>query len=189
MKYENVVERIRQNNYSRSELLKLRANAKAKVGSGDSDAQAVVDEIHATTPSDTHIIFMGFCPGADFDNRVDLEWKEKGICTFIYLESEHQLERFNNIWPGDLIVLKKRHEFGKSMRLYGHGRATGVKYDSNGNRYLEMDWSQQDRIIEVPLMGCNSTVDVRTIEQVENAMPQEFYDWLGEGARNGTPEI
>jgi len=27
-------------------------------------------------------------------------------------------------------------------------------------------------------MGCNSTVDIRTIEAVENEMPEEFYTWL-----------
>lgn len=180
MKYQDVIDRIRKNNYARSELLKLRTNAKSKDDSGDSDAHMVVKEIDATTPTDTHIVFMGFCPGADFDNRLDIEWKEKGICTFIYLESEHQLERFKNIWPGDLIVLKKRHQFGKSMRLYGHGRVTAAKYDADRNRYLDMNWSIQDRVIEVPLMGCNSTVDIRTIEQVESEMPQEFYEWLHE---------
>lgn len=184
MKYKNVIERIRQNKHSRSELLAIRINAQSKVDSGDSDAQTVVDEIDATVPLDTHVVFMGFCPDADFDNRLDLEWKEQGVCTFIHLDSEHQLKRFNGILPGDLIVLKKRHEFGKSMRLYGHGRATGVKFDSNGNRYIEMNWSQQDQVIEVPLMGCNSTIDIRTTEQVEDEMPQEFYSWLGEGAKN-----
>ena len=83
---------------------------------------------------------MGFCPGANFDNRLDIEWKEKGICTFIFLRSEQQLERFNDIWPGDLIVLKKRHQFGKTMLLYGHGRATGIKYDQdNTNGYSDYD--------------------------------------------------
>lgn len=147
--------------------------------SGDFEAKLVIDEIDAAAPLDTNIVFMGFCPSADFNNRMDTAWKEKGICTFVHLDSEHQLERFNNIWTGDLIVLKKRHEFGKSMRLYGHGRVAGVKYDLKGNRYLEMNWADQDQVIEVPLMGCNSTVDVRTIEQVYAEMPKYFYDWLG----------
>jgi hypothetical protein len=43
-----------------------------------------------------------------------------------------------------------------------------------------MNWSTQDQIIEVPLMGCNSTVDVRTIEQVEAEMPVDFFSWLNQ---------
>ena len=41
-----------------------------------------------------------------------------------------------------------------------------------------MGWSTQKEIIEVPLMACNSTVDIRTIEQVKDVMPDEFYQWL-----------
>jgi hypothetical protein len=46
-----------------------------------------------------------------------------------------------------------------------------------------MDWSQQQTVIEVPLMGCNSTVDIRTTEQVESQMPPEFFDCLGNAGR------
>jgi hypothetical protein len=52
---------------------------------------------------------------------------------------------------------------------------TGIKHDQENNRYLEMNWYPQEEVIEVPLMGCNSTVDVRTIEQVEAEMPAQFY--------------
>ena len=64
------------------------------------------------------------------------------------------------------------------MTLYGHGRVRLVVYDDNDRRYLQMDWSDQNEIIEAPLMGCNSTVDIRTIEAVEDAMPEEFWSWL-----------
>lgn len=180
MKHQKTIDKIRSGTYTRSELIKLRRNAENLRENGDKDAAAVVAEIDTASPTDKAIVFMGFCPGANFDNRLDIEWKEKGICTFIFLESQQQLERFNDIWPGDLIVLKKRHQFGKTMLLYGHGRATGVKYDSENNRYLEMDWSSQEEIIEVPLMGCNSTVDVRSIERVEAEMPAEFFSWLNQ---------
>jgi hypothetical protein len=180
MKYQDKIGKIRSGAYTRSQLIKMRRNAEALQEKGDADAAAVIAEIDTATPADKTIIFMGFCPGADFDNRLDLGWKEQGICTFIFLRSEQQVERFNEIWPGDLIVLKKRHKFGKTMLLYGHGRATGVKYDRDNNRYLEMDWSTQDQIIEVPLMACNSTVDVRTIERVEAEMPVEFFRWLSQ---------
>ncbi|MCL1043711.1 hypothetical protein L2712_18965 [Shewanella marisflavi] len=64
------------------------------------------------------------------------------------------------------------------MKLYGHGRVNGIAYDEDQVRYLKMGWSNQEEIIEVPLMGCNSTVDIKTIEAVEDEMPEEFYTWL-----------
>lgn len=178
MKYQTNIERIRSKTYSRAELTRMRTNVEGKWKQGDKDAKVVLDEIDRTEPMDDVIVFMGFCPGATMDNRLDIEWKKNGVCTFVFLDSQHQLERFNSIWPGDLIVLKKRHAFGKTMQLFGHGRVTGVQHDSEGNRYLLMNWSNQDEVIEVPLMGCNSTVDVRTIEQVEAEMPELFYAWL-----------
>jgi hypothetical protein len=183
MKHQKTIDKIRRGTYTRADLIKLRANAESILKNGDADAQSVIDEIDLASPTDKTMVFMGFCPDADFDNRLDIEWKEEGICTFIFLDSEQQLGRFNDIWPGDLIVLKKRHKFGKSMLLYGHGRVTGVKHDKNSNRYLEMNWSSQEEIIEVPLMGCNSTVDVRTVEQVEAEMPEQFYIWLNDGQK------
>ena len=39
-------------------------------------------------------------------------------------------------------------------------------------------WPMGSSEIEVPLMGCNSTVDVKSREVVENEMPEEFYSWL-----------
>ena len=179
MKYQKQIDKIRNGDYSRADLNRLRENVARRV-QHDADARAVLEEIDRATPSDRYIIFMGFCPGADFANRLDVEWREKKVCTFVFLESEQQSQRFNDIWPDDLIVLKKRQRFGETMQLYGHGRVTEVKYDPSGNRYLEMNWSPQEEIIEVPLMGCNSTVDVRTIERVEAEMPVEFFTWLGD---------
>ena len=76
------------------------------------------------------------------------------------------------------MILKKREQFGRTMKLYGHGRVRSVAYDEDEHKYLLMDWSDQNEVIEVPLMGCNSTVDIRTIEAVEDAMPEEFHTWL-----------
>lgn len=180
MKHQAAIDRIRANRYTRSDLKRMRTYAESKLRSGDQDAQAVLDAIDQAAPIDDYIVFMGFCPAADMSNRLDLEWKKTGTCTFSFLESERQLDRFNNIWAGDLIVLKKRQVIGKSMKLFGHGRVTGVKFDPQGKRYLLMDWAPQEQVIEVPLMGCNSTVDVKTAEQVAAEMPKQFYDWLKE---------
>ncbi|MEO5831345.1 MAG: hypothetical protein ABIQ36_12345 [Rhodanobacter sp.] len=182
MKHQKTIDNIARGIFSRSKLIKLRENALALVHRGDVDAASVIAAIDVATPTDKTIVFMGFCPGATLENRLDLDWKEKGICTFIFLQSEPQLDRFNHILAGDLVVLKKRQEFGKTMRLYGHGRVTGIKHDQDNERYLEMDWSSQDQQIEVPLMACNSTVDVRTIERVEADMPEEFFSWLNQPA-------
>lgn len=178
MNLQERLAKIRSRAYTRSELSQMRKNAEAMRQKGNPDAAAVLAAIDEAEPLDDFIVFMGFCPGASLENRLDVEWKQKGICTFIFLDSPSQLERFNSILPCDLIVLKKRHVFGKTMQLFGHGRVSGVRYDDEGHRYLLMNWSPQEEVIEVPLMGCNSTVDIRTIGQVEAEMPAPFYDWL-----------
>ena len=179
MKYAKALERIRSGAMTRMDLAALRENAIAKVAAGDRDAEDIVSAITQAKPADAYVLFMGFCPGGDFNDRQDIEWKAKGICRFDYVESTQQLERFNGVCVGDLVVLKKREQFGKTMELFGHGRAKSIAYDERKVRYLVMDWSDQSEVIEVPLMGCNSTVDVRTIEAVEGEMPDEFWGWLG----------
>lgn len=176
---EKTLEKIRQNSYSRAELTRIRANAEAKLKAGNQDAELIIGAINQAKPTDDFIVFMGFCLGGSLENRLDTEWKEKDICTFHYLESQHQLDDFNSILVGDLIVLKKRQQFGKTMQLHGHGRVTGVQYNAAGERYLQMSWSDQSDIIEVPLMGCNATVDIRTMDKVEAEMPEAFWSWLG----------
>lgn len=179
MKHAKVLEKVRAGGYSRADLAKLRENAETQLAKGDADVAEVISAIDGATPSDREIIFMGFCPAADFANRLDIEWKARGVCTFTFWESEHQRDRFEAIRPGDLIVLKKRQQFGKTMLVSGHGRVTGVRRDEQGHRYLLMDWAAQEAVLEVPLMGCNSTIDVKKIDAVETQMPEEFFAWLG----------
>jgi hypothetical protein len=178
MKHQKTLDRIREGKYSRAGLVNLRGNALRLLGGGDKDAQFVIDAIEQATPTDQYIVFMGFCPGAEFENRLDIGWKKDGICTFIFHDSEQQVERFASIHVGDLVVLKKRHKFGETMQLYGHGRVTGIRYDRENHRYLTMNWSDQANVIEVPLMGCNSTVDIRSVTAVAVEMPEFFYGWL-----------
>lgn len=180
MKFQKAIDNIKRGAYTRAELVKLRTNAANALEKGDCDAQLVIAEIDKSIPTDKTMVFMGFCPNAEIENRLDIEWKEKGVCTFSFLDSEHQLARYNDIWPGDLIILKKTQEFGKTMRLYGYGRVTGVRHDHERQRYLKVDWSDQSDMIEVPLMGCGSTVNVKTIKQVADEMPPEFYSWLSQ---------
>jgi len=181
MKYQKQIDIIKSGKMSRADLGKLKKNAKIKLDQGDMDARLVIDEINMAVPSDQYILFMGFCPDADVSNRLDAEWKEKGICRFDWVESEVQMERFYTICVGDLVVLKKRKKFGESMNLYGHGCVTSIAHDENNMRFLNVDWSPQEEVIEVPLMACNSTVDIKSIEVVEEAMPDSFWQWLSDG--------
>jgi hypothetical protein len=64
------------------------------------------------------------------------------------------------------------------MEVSGHGRVKSVAVYDNGQQYLKMDWSDQKEIIEVPLMACHSTVNVKAMDVVEDNMPQEFFEWL-----------
>ncbi|MDP8034192.1 hypothetical protein QJU43_08255 [Pasteurella atlantica] len=178
MKYDKKIERIKNTKMTRSELARLKVNAENIYKKGDLDAKYVIDVIDAITPTDTHILFMGFCPDANIHNRLDLEWKSKGICEFDFFKSQIQMEQFYSICKGDLVILKKREKLGETMKLYGHGRVTDIAYDEHNVRYLKMQWSSQEEIIEVPLMGCNSTVNIREIDVVEAQMPEEFYSWL-----------
>lgn len=178
MKYRKALDRVSSGTMKRNELTSLKQNAEELLAKGDLAAKDVLSAINFAKPSDTYILFMGFCPGADINERLDIEWKENGICRFDYLESEHQLDRFNTIYAGDLVVLKKREKFGKTMKLYGHGRVKSISYDDDLTRYFIMDWSDNSEIIEVPLMGCNSTVDKKSIDSVNREMPIEFFEWL-----------
>ncbi len=162
----------------------MRKNAVSKVAAGDKEAVAVLQVIDQAVPKDLYYVFMGFCPSGDIRNRQDVEWREKGICTFTHHDSTRQQERFDEILVGDLIILKKIHQFGATMRLFGHGRVVGFEHDERGHRFLRMDWSSQGRVIETPLLACNGTVDVRTDQQVARTMPDEFFAWLREAANS-----
>ena len=180
MKYDKLITKISAGEMSRSELHDLRINAMVKFKAGDDEAMEVITAIDVAKPSDTYILFMGFCPDADLNNRLDVEWKAKGICTFDFHESTTQVNRFDNVNKGDLVVLKKNLDLGKSMTLHGHGRVTGVAYDAMETRYLLMNWSSQTEVITVPAIAATSTVNIKLIESVEAAMPKEFFTWLGQ---------
>ncbi|MBN9433720.1 MAG: hypothetical protein J0I45_14905 [Bosea sp.] len=158
--------------------MRLRDNALARAAAGDQGAQAVIDAINQSgvIGQDREFAFIGFCPGGDISFRQDRKWIAEGICEFGIIESGVQHRRFAGIVPGDLLILKKREQFGETMRLYGHGRVSEVL--TIGGR-LGVQWNTDAGEIVIPLMGCNGTVDIRSIETVEAEAPQEFWDWLG----------
>lgn len=181
--YDPLLRKIKCKKYNRVDLLKLRKNIKDFLEKEPNNERALLRlkaiESAAVPELEEQYVFMGFCPGGELENRLDDEWISKGICQFKYLESEHQMNRFYNILPGDTVILKKREKFGETMRLYSFGRVTqAIDSKYSGLRYLTIDWITPSHFLEVPLMGCNSTVDVRDIKQVEENMPDEFWDWL-----------
>lgn len=178
MKYQEQILKIKSGQMRRSDLVKVRVNAQRMLLGGDKEAAQVIQAIDEACPSELEYVFMGFCPGADARNRQDEKWKKDGICEFLFYKSKHQANRFNKIAPGDLIILKKRKIFGKTMTLHGHGRVKAICFNENNQRYLKMDWSKQDRVIEVPLLGANSTIDVKSSSDINKHMPDEFFDWL-----------
>ncbi|WP_395660115.1 hypothetical protein [Aestuariivirga sp.] len=177
-KHARMVAYINSTALSREDLSTMRLRAQEAIDGGDRGAQMVLDAVNRTAPSDRYFVFMGFCPGADFSNRLDIEWKSNSTCTFEFYESERQMKRFRSIQVGDLIILKKIQKRGKVMRLYGHGRVTALDKSEKGDRMLRMQWSPQSDEIEVQLLGCNDTVNIRDLEKVEGAMPDEFWKWL-----------
>ena len=178
MKYQNKLDQLNNGSLTRAQIGVLQKNAQYLFSKGDKGAKFVLDAIEYSKPADTSILFKGFCPEADFSNRLDIYWKENGICRFDYVESEVQANRWNEVCAGDLIVLKKREEVGKTMKLYGFGRVTKICHDDENVRYFEVNWAKQSSEIEVPLMGCNSTVDIKAMEIVEQEMTEAFWDWL-----------
>ncbi len=174
----DILAKLQSMSCSREELLKFRADAKVSWLQGDLEAEKILDAIDQIKPVDDFTVFMGFCPYGLLKNRLDTQWKMQNICTFDFQASEVQIRRFNKIFSGDLVVLKKREVFAVSMRLYGFGRVDQVKTDQSGNRKLLMKWSNQREEIVVPLMGCNSTVNVKNRAQVGGEMPAHYFDWL-----------
>ncbi|WP_428503377.1 hypothetical protein [Roseateles sp.] len=178
-RYAKTLARIQSGLMSRDELQQLGRNAKTKAEAGDHEAEEVLQALVTATCVDTEYVFLGFCPDAQFEKRQDLEWRTSGHCSFDFLEDKAQTSRFQRIVAGDLIVLKKRHEFGKTMKLYGHGRARSPARMQGGVLLIDVQWSNQAEVIEVPLLGCNTTVDVRSLEVLRTqAMPPSFFEWL-----------
>lgn len=172
-----IIEKIRRGELPRAELAQLLDNARGRASSGDKNALAVIQAINDTgvSPADRQFAFIGFCPGGDIANRLDRKWISEGICEFGFFDSPVQHRRFKDIMVGDRLILKKREAFGATMRLYGHGRVSEIL--KSGER-LRVEWTTRMGEILVPLMGCNSTVDVRLIERVEREAPEEFWHWL-----------
>lgn len=178
MAHEKTIQTIEAGKMTRGDMVKLYEKAKREFIAGKPDAESVMNAIAAASALDAFIVFMGFCPDSNFANRKDIAWKKAGVCRYDDVAQTVQMERFNSLYRGDLIVLKKRNVSKQTMELHGFGRVDSIAFDADGNRYLRMNWSLQERVITVPLMGCNLTVNTRPIEKVEEQMAAEFFYWL-----------
>ena len=143
-------------------------------------AQALLDTIARTEipPSMAEYIFMGYCPGGRVENALDEMWIRDSYCDFTYVESQAQVDKFFDIEPGDILILKKMLVDTQEMDISAWGKVKSIHTSKQtGIPYLRVDWKPKE-ILRVPLMGCVATVNVRTLDKVENAMPAEFWDWL-----------
>lgn len=184
--FKKVADRVRLGTMSRTAMLNLRDNARRLLGSGMAGAQTVIDAINETAVPklERQYAFLGFCTDGTLDSRLDTFWLKAGICKFDNLKSKAQLKRFSNIHVGDTIVLKKVLEWGVSIELFAYGEVLAVK-DSQRTQliYFHVDWHEHDHYLIVPAMGSRSTVDIRSLEMVEEAMDQEFWTWISTGKR------
>ena len=186
MSDDPIIQKIINGTMSRVDRLKIYENAKRSCDAGKDVDRAkrimhVIDTV-SVPPLQAEYVFMGFCPGASLENRQDELWYADGICEFDWVSDPIQMKRFYDIQVGDTIIAKKRERFGETMMISGHGKVT-KREESNrtGKRYFRVDWRIPKDFLIVPLIGCNSTVNTRTLKFVEETMPTDFWNWLREG--------
>ena len=194
--YQNI-KRIISGKCSRSELLRIRENASNIIEmafdnpSKENKIQAIeasealsACDSYMPDPLSSQYNFMDFCPGADIKRRKDAIWREQGTCDFQLEGSAGQITAFSLQVPGDWIVLKKLEETEKTMFLYGFGKITKRLIDEKGFTYFDVNWNDQSKEILVPLMGCNSNINMKTLERVSKAMDKIFWDWISHPFKN-----
>ena len=184
--FEELANKIRLGGMSRIKMHTYRKNMRVLLNRGVSAAQLVIDAVNQTAVPkiEEKYAFIGFCPGGNFANRLDTFWLTAGICKFDNIQSTHQIGRFAGIHTGDTIILKKMLQWGVSMELFAYGEVLEVK-DAKESQliYFHVDWHEHDEYLIVPAMAARSTVDVRSLEKVEESMPPEFWTWLSSGRR------
>ena len=177
---------VRQGRHSRSDLFRMRENAKAQFVKGNAAAQLLIDAINQTAVPklERRYAFLGFCPDGTMDSRLDEFWLREGLCKFDNITSAPQIKRFSSIHVGDTIILKKVLKWGVTIELFAYGEVLEVQDSTLTNLiYFYVDWHTHSEYLIVPALGSRSTIDVRTLEMVEAAMPPEFWTWLSSGER------
>jgi hypothetical protein len=178
-RHARTVEQIKSTILMRSEVRAMEGSVRILIEKGDAGAQDILDALAFVAERDQTIVFMDFCPGGVLRNRLDLDWKKWGNCTFEFHPGNDQLQTFNAIPEGALIVLKKAQQIGETMRVYGHGRVDSVTHLPSSGNILHMNWSKEQKYeIEIPLMGCANAVNIVETASLEGAGFREFWDWL-----------
>jgi hypothetical protein len=186
MASEKIIFGILNGSIPRSERLQIYENAKDQIRKG-LNAEIAREVMHvidttAVPPLQAEYVFMGYCPDAKLENRQDDIWIKDGICEYNWVSDAKQLSKFDQIMVGDTIILKKREIFGETMKIHAHGKITKRETsDITKKIYFRVDWRVPKEFLIVPLMACNSTVNPRSIENVERAMHEDFWAWLKEG--------
>ena len=127
---------------------------------------------------------MDFCPGADIKRRRDTMWRKESTCTFHLEGDAGQMTAFSLQVPGDWIILKKIQEADKTMALYGFGKITKRLMNEKGFTYFNVNWNDQSKEILVPLIGCNSNINMKTLERIKKTMDKVFWDWISYPFKN-----
>ena len=177
---EQAIKNVSDGKYNRAELLNLKLNAENYLSKNPRIFDLLELISNTSVPElELEYVFLGYCPGADLKRRRDTEWIEKGFIDFHFIESKSQMARFEAIHPPDKIILKKREKIGKTMIIHAFGEVTHSNLDrTSGLTSHSVNWKITDDPLEVPLLGCNSTVNIRSIEQINENMPEEFWQWL-----------
>jgi hypothetical protein len=185
------IERILLGKCSRGDILRIRENASSFIKTAidkptkeneakakeASEALSACDS-HMPEPLSSQYNFMDFCPEGDIKNRKDTKWREQGTCNFHFEESVGQMTAFSLQVPGDWIILKKVQESDNTMALYGFGKITKRLMDEKGFTYFDVNWNEQSKEILVPLMGCHSNINMKTLDRVEKIMDKVFWSWI-----------
>ena len=194
--YQNI-ERVISGKCSRSEILRIRESANNIIKNAidkpskenETKAKEATEALlacdsHMPEPLSSQYNFMGFCPGDDIKKRRDAIWREQGICDFHFGESEGQMTAFSLQVPGDWIILKKKEKLNETMSLYGFGKINKRLIDEKGLTHFQVNWNDQSEKMLVPLMGCNSYINMKALKRVEKVMPKEFWDWINHPFNN-----
>lgn len=184
----SLIDKIKNCQYSRAELLQLRKNATRILEKKPEDPEAIeVLETISTTyvpQLQENYLFVAFKPHSKIEDAVDKQWYAGGFYDLQYYEDPVQMGYYYNILCGDILITKtnsttvRQPGHGK-MQLFAHGVVTEiVDSKKNNHRWYKVDWKQPEYFIEVPLIGCTKAIGVRDLALVEEKMPEEFWEWL-----------
>jgi len=133
-------------------------------------------------------LFIDFCANNDITQRLDLAWKEKGICELDQMEGTSLDKDLKNLSAANHVILKKNNPNGETMNLFGYGLIRSIKRDDHGKSYLSVWWSKQEQVIEIPLMNCQSNINPISNEEICASLTEKELDYFDPWSRHDHPE-